>query len=105
MTHLVVLALGVACYFLPAIIARGKKDAMAIFWLNLLLGWSVIGWVIALIWALRQASTPPVNVQQQALPQSAPLLCSNCGKYSLPDAIYCQSCGHPLRTSAPVASH
>ena len=104
MIHLIFLALGIAFYFLPAIIARGKKDAMAIFWLNLLTGWSLIGWIVALVWALRQDSAPVV-VQQQALPQSSPLLCSNCGKYSLPDAIYCQSCGHPLRTSASVTSH
>lgn len=42
-------------YFLPSIIAlaRGKRDTLAIFMLNLFLGWSVIGWVIALIWAAK----------------------------------------------------
>jgi T4 superinfection immunity protein len=106
MTHLIILAISIACYFLPAILARGKKDAVSIFWLNLLLGWSLIGWIVALVWALRQNSAPAVvTQQQQALPQSAPLLCSNCGKYSLPDAIYCQSCGQPLRATASVTSH
>jgi hypothetical protein len=40
-------------YFLPSIIAlaRSKRDLLAIFLLNLFLGWSVIGWVVALIWA------------------------------------------------------
>jgi hypothetical protein len=40
-------------YFLPTIIAaiRSKRDLLAIFLLNLFLGWSVIGWIIALIWA------------------------------------------------------
>ena len=40
-------------YFLPTIIAavRSKRDILAIFLLNLFLGWSVIGWIIALIWA------------------------------------------------------
>jgi hypothetical protein len=43
-------------YFLPTIIgfARGKRDAMSIFVLNFLLGWTAIGWVIALVWALKQ---------------------------------------------------
>ena len=41
-------------YMLPWAIAatRGKVNSGAIFWLNLLLGWSVIGWVIALVMSL-----------------------------------------------------
>ena len=47
---------GFVLYFLPAIVAfaRSKRDAGAILVLNLLLGWTAIGWVIALVWALRQ---------------------------------------------------
>jgi len=47
---------GFVLYFLPAIVAfaRSKRDAASIFVLNLLLGWTAIGWVIALVWALRQ---------------------------------------------------
>jgi T4 superinfection immunity protein len=47
---------GFVLYFLPAIIGfgRGKRDAVSILVLNLLLGWTAIGWVIALVWALRQ---------------------------------------------------
>lgn len=42
-------------YFLPFCIAyfRLKKDVFAIFTLNLLLGWTFIGWVIALVWAFK----------------------------------------------------
>jgi hypothetical protein len=42
-------------YFLPSIIAlaRSKRDILAIFLLNLFLGWSVIGWFVALIWAAK----------------------------------------------------
>jgi len=41
-------------YFLPTIIARNKnkKQTVAIFVLNLLLGGTGIGWVVALIWAV-----------------------------------------------------
>jgi hypothetical protein len=44
-----------AIHFLPTIIAalRDGRSVVGIFLLNLLLGWTVIGWVIALIWALR----------------------------------------------------
>lgn len=42
-------------YFLPTIIAaiRSKRDTLAIFLLNFFLGWSVIGWVVALVWAAK----------------------------------------------------
>ena len=38
-------------YFLPTIAGSGKKNSGAIFVLNLLLGWTLVGWVIALVWA------------------------------------------------------
>jgi hypothetical protein len=46
---------GFVLYFLPAIIAfaRSKRDAVSILALNFLLGWTAIGWVIALVWALK----------------------------------------------------
>jgi hypothetical protein len=42
-------------YFLPTIIAivRGKRDIVGILLLNFFLGWTVIGWFIALIWAAK----------------------------------------------------
>lgn len=41
-------------YFLPTIIAfqKKKKNATAVFALNLLLGWTMLGWIIAIVWAL-----------------------------------------------------
>lgn len=40
-------------YFLPSIIAKARnaRNVAAIFVLNLTLGWTVIGWIIALVWA------------------------------------------------------
>lgn len=40
-------------YFLPAIIALSAKrrQRFAITALNLLLGWTVIGWIVALVWS------------------------------------------------------
>ena len=42
-------------YFLPSIIAlaRSKRDLLAIFLLNLFLGWCVIGWIVALVLAAK----------------------------------------------------
>jgi hypothetical protein len=45
-------------YFLPFAIAfnRRRANTGAIFALNLFLGWSLIGWVVALVWALKEES-------------------------------------------------
>ena len=42
-------------YFLPSLIAlaRSKRDIASIVLLNFFLGWTMIGWVIALIWAVK----------------------------------------------------
>jgi hypothetical protein len=48
---ILLLALGV--HFLPTFIAvvRQHRHALLIFVLNLFLGWTVIGWLVLLIWA------------------------------------------------------
>jgi hypothetical protein len=45
---------GVALYFLPAIIAaaRHTHNATGILLLNLFLGWTMIGWLVALLMAI-----------------------------------------------------
>lgn len=45
-------------YLVPSIIAafRDCKRDLAILALNLLLGWTVLGWIAALIWALADNS-------------------------------------------------
>jgi hypothetical protein len=49
-----VIIIGVAFYFLPTIVAfaRHKKQSLAIFLVNFFLGWTFLGWVGALIWAV-----------------------------------------------------
>ena len=41
-------------YFAPALVAymRGHKQKDVIFVLNLIFGWTLIGWVLCLIWSL-----------------------------------------------------
>ena len=51
-----------ALYFLPSIIGRDKRDAMGIFLVNLLLGWTLIGWVVAFLWAC-SSDRPAAYVQ------------------------------------------
>jgi len=56
---------GFVLYFLPAIIAavRGKRDTLAIFLLNLFLGWTFVGWIVALVWAVK--ADPVVHYVQR----------------------------------------
>ena len=54
LVELLVIVLIVTFYFLPTLIAflRQHKNKLAIFLLNLLLGWSVLGWVASLVWSV-----------------------------------------------------
>lgn len=58
MEFLIVL-LVVFVYLLPAFVAlgRGHHQATAICALDLLLGWTLLGWVAALVWSL--TAIPP----------------------------------------------
>lgn len=42
-------------YFLPFLIAslRQHKNIIVVFLLNLALGWTFLGWIAALIWAVK----------------------------------------------------
>ena len=53
MEFLLFFAISILVYLAPALIAstRGHHQTMAIFVLNLFLGWTLLGWVGALVWA------------------------------------------------------
>ncbi len=61
---LLILATFIGLYFLPMMFAaaRDHKNMVAIAVLNTLAGWTLLGWLIALIWALtatgRDAASP-----------------------------------------------
>lgn len=65
----VLLLLGI--YFFPALIAwaRGNRQTTAIFILNLLLGWTLLGWVGALVWAFIKPApgNPPIHSDSVAV--------------------------------------
>lgn len=51
---LFIIGLGIFVYLFPAFVALQRKhvNTTAICVLNILVGWSFIGWVAALVWAL-----------------------------------------------------
>jgi len=51
--EMILIVIAMVIYFLPSIIAMVRKNTqtLAIFILNLILGWTGLGWVGALVWA------------------------------------------------------
>lgn len=39
-------------YFIPALVGRKKRNSSAIMLSNLFFGWTGLGWIICLIWAV-----------------------------------------------------
>lgn len=80
-------------YFLLALVGhiRHKRNENSITIVNLFLGWTLVGWVVALAWALSNDVPAPAAVV--AIP---PALCSSCGKYSRGDAAFFAQCGKKL---------
>ena len=71
---LVVFAVLVVLYFLPAIIAsnRNHSNGGSIFILNLFLGWTFLGWIGALVWAFSDNTRERGTVSNDRA--SAPLI-------------------------------
>jgi len=76
-------------YFLPTIKAYQDKtrNKEAILAVNLFLGWTLVGWVVALAWTLSKDAASPVVA---AVPAT---LCASCGKYSQAGVSFCSHCG------------
>ncbi|HEX4012350.1 MAG TPA: superinfection immunity protein [Candidatus Cybelea sp.] len=57
---MIVSAFGVMLYFLPSILAvvNHRRNSATIVVLNILLGWSFVGWIAALVMALMKDSEP-----------------------------------------------
>ena len=75
-------------YFLPSIIGHNKRSFAGIFLLNFFLGWTVIGWVAALIWAC----TADVRLPVLAVAGGG-RYCCRCGAVGPQVAHFCWSCG------------
>jgi Superinfection immunity protein len=98
-----VLIIGAFFYFIPALAGHKKQNAGAIFALNLFLGWTLIGWVVALVWAMTKDTTATVVVNHpSAVATGVPVLCPHCGKYGAPGSKFCKMCGKSVVDNEPV---
>ncbi|HTQ96988.1 MAG TPA: superinfection immunity protein [Candidatus Acidoferrum sp.] len=81
-------------YFLPALIARNKRDATAILLFNLFLGWTGIGWIIALVWAC--AAQPLYQLHMIPVAAGGSRFCCQCGSAACAGAHFCTRCGYAV---------
>jgi predicted RNA-binding Zn-ribbon protein involved in translation (DUF1610 family) len=102
-----VLLLLTGAYLLPTVISavRFRSNTLAIFALNLFAGWTLVGWVVALVWSLSAADKATVVVDRQAGGSTVPLTrrnskqCPMCAELILKAAKKCRHCGHLLETA------
>jgi hypothetical protein len=83
-------------YFLPSIIGHQKRSCIGIFVLNLLLGWTVIGWIAALMWACVDEVPVPVFAVQGPGNHGPSRYCCRCGVAAPAQAQFCGSCSAHL---------
>lgn len=105
-------------YLLPTVVAAVRKvpNGGSVFVINLLLGWTLIGWVVALAMAARSAPPPPVHqtfTTQSPVSPSTPATnttstpqgqgaayCPQCGTKTTSGSHFCSSCGASLSGEA-----
>jgi predicted RNA-binding Zn-ribbon protein involved in translation (DUF1610 family) len=103
-TGLFLVAFSLFIYFIPYIVAKQnkKQNSGAIGALNFFLGWTLVGWVVALVWAMSKdvvvPQTTPSTVVTVA-PASAQKKCPDCAEMVLADAKKCRFCGHDFRAT------
>ncbi len=106
-----ILIFSLVLYFIPAFVAtaRDLPNQGSIWVINIFLGWTFIGWVVALAMAvagnrpttqfrLPNASGPPAPAK---VPTRATKKCPDCAETVLSDAHVCKHCGYRFAPSAP----
>lgn len=97
-TGLFVVGAFLALYLLPTIVAetRHVSSIGSIAVINIFLGWTLVGWVVALAMAVREVPEGPPK-PQAPLPRADSRECPQCKGTIRPDVEACPHCGAPLK--------
>lgn len=87
---IVLIVIIVGCYFIPSIVGkvRNVTNIGSVFVINLLLGWTLVGWVVALAMAVKT-----VTPSTQVIIHRTESACGSCGTPLGVGAKFCASCG------------
>lgn len=100
-------ALVLLVYFIPAIVANKKNhdSYVGILLLNIFLGWSLIGWVVALVWAVTKPQAAP-SVQAKEKDNHSQLRpCPLCAEPVMKAAVKCKHCGSDISPATDPAPY
>lgn len=92
METLLTLVVVLVIYLIPYFNAKSRKhkSAGAIGALNLFLGWTVIGWLAALIWSFTG------NIEDTSVTPNSHVKCPDCAELVKREAKVCKHCGCKL---------
>lgn len=92
-------------YFVPSFVAAGRKRNGGVFVLNLFLGWTLVGWVVALAWAasLDRDDDGPAPLKPFADSPLDTVPCPFCAEDIKREAIVCKHCGRDLPSQSSAA--
>ena len=60
--EILIIIIPLIIYFIPSIVGRKQRNFTSILLLNIFLGWTLIGWVVALIWAVSKEKKKTIVV-------------------------------------------
>ncbi|WP_414540160.1 superinfection immunity protein [Stenotrophomonas forensis] len=95
-------------YLLPSYEAwrRNHPNLMGVILVNVLLGWTLLGWVVALVWSVLTSASQsmplaaPIEAEAASPPPArATKRCPFCAEDVLREAIKCKHCGSELSAS------